>query len=339
MVAAIGRRMPAAAREDLIQAILSAVAESGASAVLASSPHKQPRHFVVSGAGAPPRLTIYAWTLTFGGRQKLAHEYRIQMTSVASPLQAGQDGPTLLLGYEPALNLFAGFDFARHRVFTAGSPSVQIDRSALARAEADGLSFHRKSNGEIAVGIRPDLFLAYALHAGGLHRLGADIHAARLLERAVVRPALTGEEPAALPPPRTRVIAEISRLSRDAAFRRRVLFAYGQRCAVTRMQLRLVEAAHILPVGAPGSSDEVQNGIALSPTFHRAYDAGLIFLDERYMMRLHEPNLQILRQANLSLGVELLREHLDREIFLPPDPSQRPRLENIRRANVHRRIT
>ena len=32
------------------------------------------------------------------------------------------------------------------------------------------------------------------------------------------------------------------------------MLAYDQRCAVTRIQLRLVDAAHILPVGAEGST-------------------------------------------------------------------------------------
>jgi len=57
--------------------------------------------------------------------------------------------------------------------------------------------------------------------------------------------------------------------------------AFMPRCAVTRIQLRLVEAAHILPVGAPGSIDHVCNGLALSPTFHRAFDDALIYLDKK----------------------------------------------------------
>jgi putative restriction endonuclease len=68
----------------------------------------------------------------------------------------GTDGPTVLIGYEPELNLFAGFDLQRHRTFTIGSPSAQIDREELRRAETEGLRFHRKSHDEIAVGIRPD---------------------------------------------------------------------------------------------------------------------------------------------------------------------------------------
>ena len=262
--------MPALPPAELVSAITNALADSGYTGQLASPVRNNPRRFIVAGPNAPLAVTAYIWTLTFGGRANLRNEYRIQMTSVASPLELGTDGPTVLVGYEPELNLFAGFDLQRHRTFTTGSPSVQIDREELRRAETEGLSFHRKSNDEIAVGIRPDMFMAYAMNAQLLHRYGRDANVFRLLNQAVHR-----HEP---PPPqemenlsteRQRVVSEVSRLSRDAAFRQRVLFAYGNRCAVTRVQLRLVDAAHILPVGAPGSSDHVRNGLALAPTYHR----------------------------------------------------------------------
>jgi len=53
------------------------------------------------------------------------------------------------------------------------------------------------------------------------------------------------------------------------------------------MQLRLVDAAHILPVHTEETIDDVRNGIALSPTYHRAFDGGLIYLDENYAMRIN----------------------------------------------------
>lgn len=46
------------------------------------------------------------------------------------------------------------------------------------------------------------------------------------------------------------------------------------------MQLRLIDAAHILPVGAKDSNDEVNNGLCLALTYYRAYDRCLIYLDE-----------------------------------------------------------
>ncbi len=329
--------MPAISPQEMVTAITNAINESGYSGQIASPARRQPRRFIIAGQNAPLAVTAYAWTLTFGGRPSLQNEYRIQMTSVESPLQMGTNGPTVLIGYEPELNLFAGFDLERHRTFTTGSPSVQIDREELRRAETEGLSFHRKSNDEIAVGIRPDMFMAYAMNAQILHRTGRDANVFRLLTQAVHEtPSPQAVE--ALSAERQRIISEVSRLSRAADFRQRVLFAYGNRCAVTRVQLRLVDAAHILPVGAPGSSDHVRNGIALAPTYHRAFDAGLIYLNEQRRMMLNRTNLRALESLNLAGGIDTFRARLGEQIFLPPDPQQRPTPEFIRLANRFRQI-
>ena len=328
--------MPAIAPSELIEAITNAIAESGYSGQIVSAIRRQPRRFIIAGQNGPQSLTIYGWTLTFGGRPSLQNEYRIQMTSVASPLRIGADGLTVLIGYEPKLNLFAGFDLRKHRTFTRGSPSVQIDIQALKRAETEGLSFHRKGNDEIAVGIRPDMFMAYAMNALVLHRYGREARILRLLKHAL-HEAPSQQEVQVLSTERRRVITEVSRLSRDAGFQRKVLFAYGHRCAVTRVQLRLVDAAHILPVGAPESSDHVRNGVALSPTYHRAFDAGLIYLDEQCRMLLNEGRVHALERLNLAGGVDAFRSPLGR-IFLPPDPQQRPSVDFIRRGNRFRHI-
>ena len=116
-----------------------------------------------------------------------------------------------------------------------------------------------------------------------------------------------------------------------------MLFAYGNRCAVTRIQLKLIDAAHILPVGARGSTDAVTNGLALSPTYHRAFDAGLIYLDRECNMQINEGRLQILQTLDLTGGIEIFRHPLG-PIFLPPDPNQRPRPDFINRANEFRQI-
>jgi putative restriction endonuclease len=331
--------MPAIQPEELVEAILQAIQESGYTGLLISPVRRHPRRFtVIALDGTQAVLSVYAWTLTFGGRPQLRNEYRIQMTSVRSPLQIPGDGPAVLLGYEPNLRLFAGFDLARHRTFTTGSPSVQMDIEALRRAEAEGLSFHRKSNDEIAIGIRPDHLMNYALNAESLHRYGREGSTFRLLTRATALEEIAPEDVAALSTERRRIVQAVSRLSRLGSFRQQVLFAYGNRCAVTRVQLRLVEAAHILPVGAPGSSDSVRNGIALSPTYHRAYDNGLIYLDDEFRMRLNTHETGSLEGLNLHGGLEAFRAPLGRAVFLPPDRRQWPALDFIRRANRFRSI-
>lgn len=331
--------MPRLPSSELVAAVSDAIRESGYTGQVASPIGTNPRRFVVATPTGSITIYVYIWTLTFGGRTTLPNEYRIQMTGVESPLQIADPKTTILIGYEPTLQLFAGFDLERHRTFTAGSPSVQIDRTEVQRAETDGLSFHRKDNDEIAIGIRPDMFMAYCLNAALLHRYGRDANVLRLLNQITHLQQPPQQEIEALPTPRQRVVQEVSRLSRLASFRQQVLFAYGNRCAVTRVQLRLVDAAHILPVGAAGSADHVRNGIALSPTYHRAFDAGLIYLDENHHMRMNEGQLQVLQRLNLAGGVNTFCAPLEQQIFLPPDPNQRPTLDFIRRGNRFRQIS
>lgn len=130
----------------------------------------------------------------------------------------------------------------------------------------------------------------------------------------------------------------ISRFARAANFRDQVVSAYDSRCAVTGMQLRLVDAAHILPVGAEGSVDTVKNGVSLSPTYHRAFDHGLIYLTTDCRMCLNPEKVDRLRSLNLVGGLDLFRHYLEREIFLPANRAQRPSVEFIRRANSFRGI-
>jgi len=103
------------------------------------------------------------------------------------------------------------------------------------------------------------------------------------------------------------------------------------------MQLRLVEAAHILPVAAPGSTDHIKNGLALSPTYHRAFDTGLIFVDTEYVMRINPTKSAQLKKLNLTAGFPDFKASLGK-IHLPADRSQWPHLSFIRKANKLRGI-
>lgn len=330
--------MPAISPRELVVAITDSIQESGYSAALISPPRNHPRQFVVT---TPDEqffsLWIYAWTLTPGGRPSLPHEYRIQMTTVSSPLTLNPTGYTVLIGYEPDLQMFAGFDLERHQTFTSGSPSVQIDIRTVRAAIQDGLAFDRKSNQEIAVGIRPDQLITYVLNGVNLHKFGAALPTFKLLTKATTLEEIPAEEISELTKPRQRIVQTVSRLARLANFRQQVLQAYGNRCAVTRIQLRLVDAAHILPVGSPGSVDHVRNGIALSPTYHRAYDRGLIYLDDDLAMKINPEKEAHLAALKLHGGIATFKSALGK-IHLPPDKNQWPNSQYIKKANVVRQI-
>jgi putative restriction endonuclease len=120
---------------------------------------------------------------------------------------------------------------------------------------------------------------------------------------------------------RQRISAYTSRIFRDRVFRKVVLRAYGERCAITGLRIingggrAEAEAAHIRPVEANGP-DIVTNGLALSGTVHWMFDRGLISLSD---------DLEILvsRQANDSESVRGMINKTGRA--LPPGrPLDRP---------------
>lgn len=120
---------------------------------------------------------------------------------------------------------------------------------------------------------------------------------------------------------RERVSQLTSRLVRDRVFRRIVLQAYDQRCAITGLKLingggrAEVEAAHIRPVEANGP-DTLTNGMALSGTMHWMFDRGLISLSD-------ELDILVSRQVNDPDGVCAMFNRTGKAI-VPRRPSQRP---------------
>ena len=332
--------MPAVSPALLVKELMDAIHQSGGvAAYVSETARTHPREFIITFLGKSYSLWVYIWTLTHGGRDTLPDEYRIQMTSVSSPLQKNPDGLTVLMGYYPDQKMFAGFDLKKHSIFTTGSSSVQIGITAIHSALQNGLSFVTKDNDEIAISIRPDQFLTYCLNAESLHLHGAQNDFAEILTKSAELQKIPKQDISSLTEDRKIIVENIRRYSRDANFRKSVLNAYDNRCAVTRMQLRLVDAAHILPVPSSVSSDHVTNGVALSPTFHRAYDSCLIYLDEKYVIRLNDEKVAELKSISLDGGLRKFQSFMDKKIHLPSDVKQRPNVEYIKRANKYRRIS
>lgn len=130
-------------------------------------------------------------------------------------------------------------------------------------------------------------------------------------ERATLLPRLDSEMPSSgfaeeqtpfkFDQQRNRISVTVSRILRDRVFRRVVLRAYDERCAITGLKLingsgrAEVAAAHIRPVEASGP-DIVSNGIALSGTAHWMFDRGLISLAD-------DMEILISRQTNDPQGI------------------------------------
>lgn len=136
--------------------------------------------------------------------------------------------------------------------------------------------------------------------------------------------------------PRERVNQLTNRAVRDRNFRKIVLRAYGERCAVTGLRLingggrAEVEAAHIRPVEHDGP-DIVSNGIALSGTAHWMFDRGLVGISD---------DLAILasRQSN-DLDAVVSMINVSGKLLVPERLADRPRPEFLtwHRENIFKR--
>lgn len=131
----------------------------------------------------------------------------------------------------------------------------------------------------------------------------------------------------------------VEAVTRDARFRRQVMSAYEFRCAITGLEVgslpegratRLLDAAHIRPVGDKGS-DVVSNGISLTPTVHRLFDEGLV------SARWSDGTLELVRSPRLEPSMiespgrgTTIRLEAGMPLILPSNTSAWPSVEQIR---------
>ena len=125
---------------------------------------------------------------------------------------------------------------------------------------------------------------------------------------------------------RDRVNQLTNRAVRDRNFRKNVLRAYGERCAITGLRLingggrAEVEAAHIRPVERDGP-DIVSNGLALSGTAHWMFDRGLVGLAE-------DLSILVSRHSN-DLGAVTTMINSSGKLLAPESLANRPRPEFV----------
>lgn len=133
------------------------------------------------------------------------------------------------------------------------------------------------------------------------------------------------DPPAAVDKPQTRW--QKINPDRDPRFRDIVLSAYGYRCAATGWRFKtagqaekLLEAAHIIPL-KENPDNRPQNGMALTPTVHKAMDARLIAPGPD--LRWHASST-IRKAAKRDSGTRWLADLDQQPILLPPESYLRP---------------
>lgn len=150
--------------------------------------------------------------------------------------------------------------------------------------------------------------------------------AARRFELTLAPPEVARvAEPLAELPNRLRVDAHWAERAvrvrlHQAHFRRIVLDAYRNQCAVCRLRVRpLLDAAHLIPDSDFGEAS-VDNGIGMCALHHRAFDRGILRVTPDYTVRVEAPHR---RSGDLAAN-DMLVAFDGRALTLPRDERLRP---------------
>jgi putative restriction endonuclease len=193
------------------------------------------------------------------------------------------------------------------------------------------MSFYTRGNGEIAVALSPDLLVEYVANQAALHGYGDVPGEIEILEAAARGMRLPEETISQLPETRRATVNMVSRLARESSFRIRVLRAYRHSCAACSLQLGLVQAAHIVPVATPGSTDETGNGLALCALHHLGYDSGILGVYPDYSIAISQRRLAHFLSIGQGEGREKFAA-VHAQILVPHQQKDRPRPEYLKRG-------
>lgn len=274
---------------------------------------------------------LFLWMVTPGGggaEVRPENERRIQLTNVSGiPLEPGSR--TLLGGWSQEFGVYVFWDPRRHIRFSIRSPSLQVTSETLETASGVGIATYLRpaaSGREVVVAVAPDSLLWYVENGLPLHNSEDDALAAAQLVEATPEEerSFLDESQNEIQMARRYDLVETIRAYRDSQFRPAVLRAYSYRCAVCGCALKLVDAAHIVPVSFPESTDEVTNGLGLCRLHHGAYDNALLGVRSDFRVIVNPETESRLAQLRLDVGLEDFKSRLPQQIIYPASIEARP---------------
>lgn len=326
--------MPPLRKRALLRIVEGAIHASGWDHLYLSPLGDHPARYTLYREERSYRVRVYIWNLTHGGKNRPVDEWRIQATGIGR-FEAEIGAKTLILGWQGDRGVFVGFDFSHHRNPLGSSPSIQIREEALERATLKGFAPHTRGNDELAIAFRPEFFAQYVENLEALHGCGQARHEIEMLEEIADSSGRLeeGEVTRRVAEARRSSVVSVTRWARAHDFSRRVLNAYEERCAMCGVQLRLLDGAHVLPVGHSESTDQTDNGVALCVTHHRAYDRALVGFDRSYRVGLNSRKVAELEMEDLDGGLHEFYSSLRPKLHVPGDVQDRPSKNLIGLAN------
>lgn len=108
-------------------------------------------------------------------------------------------------------------------------------------------------------------------------------------------------------------------------FRRMVLRAYREQCAICRLRhVQLLDAAHILPDRHPRGVAAIPNGVGLCKIHHSAYDSNIIGIDADAQIHVRQ---DILREKDGPMLKHGIQGVAGSRLLLPRDAAAKPNPE------------
>lgn len=248
-------------------------------------------------SGGPHRFSVHIGQIHSHSRKE--YEYRFQ-----NPAQADRPPVAALPGAKPLLlGMWNNDDPA---VIVAAEPEVRLgDRTRFSvlfpeRLFREAQQFgwaepYRNSKGNLHWSFLPPLLPAFI----ELYQTRVPVNSTTTqivpvdpttIQIAAVSSGLV-DDPSGTSGARAR--QTVTRLVRSAEFGQKVVAAYDYKCAMCGINLELVSGAHIHPVSAVNSVDEIWNGLALCENHHRAFDSHRLWVEpSSRRLKIHPSILQ-----------------------------------------------
>lgn len=315
---------------ELSHVLVRALESSGNKAELLTEAVFDPRKILIEHDADTTEIWIYADCLFPKKDQTESKNPNLYMPLMSTMYGRNFNGPTAIVGYDPVSGGFTGFDAYGYQTPSEGGRSLFVSRNSIVLALADGISFERKRWGGYAVSLREDHLLNYVFNSADMFDWTAAEEIIKLLRAASTMIRMPWDEIEKVPLDRRKKVRKFIRETLQANFRDKVRKAYDNRCAVTGARLRLNDACHIYPARFPDSPYVVHNGILLQPTFHRAFDTSLIYLDLDYAMKINPNHRDELAYEDMDDGLEEIAGRIGKRLtFLPKKQADWPNTDMI----------
>lgn len=235
-----------------------------------------PGRATIKGSGRDHEVLLHVGPIGSSQRGRDAVERRFQNPGNNRPLKRSFPEHSLLLGIwnhdkseTVSRPVLVAMQVTPERCQNPTRQSYFIPLSVLRLASKTGWAEHTSESGETITAFVPEALPAF---------VELDIASAKVdaeFIKTFIQAAGYFQDPED-PQSRVRVRRQLLTLARSGVFSRNVTKAYNGRCSMCGLNASLVEAAHIYPVAALDSPDEIWNGLCLCRNHHAAFDRNLI---------------------------------------------------------------